>query len=73
MDVLSLIIAIIALLIAGAAFRRTGGIDELRADLESASESLGRKAHAAREKTADILEHIEDRIREGDEETDTEG
>lgn len=67
MDVLALIIAIVALLTAVVAFRRTGGIDELKADLESASRALGRTAHVARERTADLLEHLEDKIREEDE------
>ncbi len=67
MDVLALIIAIVALLTAVVAFRRTGGVNELKADLESASRALGRTAHVARERTADLLEHLEDKIREEDE------
>lgn len=70
MDVLALIVAIAALIIAVLAFRRTGGIDLLRADLESASEALGRTAHAARERTADLLEQLEGKIREEREERD---
>jgi hypothetical protein len=68
MDALALVIAIIALLVAGAAFRRTGGMEELRADLESTTRALGRTAHTAREKTADLLEHLEEKVREADEE-----
>ena len=67
MDALALIIAIVALIVAGAAFRRTGGLGELKADLESATRALGRGAHAAREKTADLLEHVEEKVRGNDE------
>lgn len=67
MDALALVIAIVALLVAGAALRRTGGLDELKDDLESATRALGRGAHAAREKTADLLEHVEEKVRGNDE------
>lgn len=67
MDALALVIAIIALLVAGVAFRRTGGLDELRADLEAATRALGRTAHTAREKTADLLEHLEEKVRTDEE------
>jgi cytochrome c-type biogenesis protein CcmH/NrfG len=67
MDALALLIAILALILAGAAYRRSGGLKELRAELESATRALGRTAHAAREKTADLLEHLEDKVRENDE------
>lgn len=72
MEALALVIAIIALLVAGAAFRRTGGMKELRADLDSATRALSRTAHSARAKTADLLEHLEERVREDGEKEEPE-
>lgn len=61
MGTFALIVAIIALVIAVAAFSRTGGIPEVR-----------RQAHEARERAADALSRMEDRMRpEGGHQKDT--
>lgn len=59
MEVLSLIIAIIALVVAIAAFARTGGVDEVRRQVDT----IGQKTEIARDKTADALDRLERLIR----------
>jgi len=54
MTILTLIIAIIALVIAILAYQRAGGIEELKRQIEAGS---------LREKTADLLARIEKKLR----------
>ena len=59
MEILSLIIAVAALIIAIAAFARTGGIEEVRRQVDT----VGQKTEVARDKTADALDQLERLIR----------
>jgi hypothetical protein len=59
MEAFTLLIAVLALGIAIVAFKRTGGIEELRHQVEG----LGGKSETAREKTADALNRLEHLIR----------
>jgi hypothetical protein len=70
MEVVALIIAIVALVVAVLAYARTGGIQELRGQvtaLGSTTESLRGKTtdtlDALRAKTADTLERLEKAVR----------
>ncbi|MFQ5850679.1 MAG: hypothetical protein ACE5JU_08825 [Candidatus Binatia bacterium] len=59
MEVVTLIIAVVALVIAVLAFQRTGGIKDLRRQVEVASS----KTETVRDRTADILDRLERLIR----------
>lgn len=59
MEFFTLIIAIIALVLAIVAFRRTGGIGDLRHRLDTLSATTG----TARDRTADALDRLERLIR----------
>jgi hypothetical protein len=59
MEVVTLIIAVVALVIAVMAFMRTGGMQDLRRQLETVSA----KTETARDRTADILDRLEHLIR----------
>jgi hypothetical protein len=59
MDVLTLIIALAALVIAVAAYSRTGGMRELGQQVQS----LNAASDSVREKTADALARLEQLIR----------
>lgn len=59
MEVMTLLIALVALVIAIIAFQRTGGIGDLRRQVEG----LSGKTETAREKTADVLDRFEHLIR----------
>ncbi len=59
MEVVTLIIALLALVLAVAAFARTGGIRELRSQLDS----VASKTETARERAADALNRLEHLIR----------
>ena len=59
MEILTLLIALAALVIAIIAFQRTGGIGDLRRQVEG----LSGKTETAREKTADVLDRLEQLIR----------
>lgn len=72
MEGITLLIAVVALIIAILAYQRTGGITELRQQLESKAsppdlkkqiEALGAMTEALREKTADALDRLEKMIR----------
>lgn len=63
MDVLTLIIAIVALVIAILAFQRTGGIHDLRRQMEDLSEKSEYATKGARDVTADALSRLETFIR----------
>lgn len=59
METLSLIIAVIALVIAVAAFRRTGGLRELKRQVQA----LGSTTEFVRDRTADALNRLEQLVR----------
>lgn len=63
MEVLTLLIAIVALVIAILAFERTGGIHVLRRQMEDLSEKTDHATKGAREMTADALSRLETVIR----------
>lgn len=72
MEGITLLIAVVALIIAILAYQRTGGITELRQQLESKAsspdlkkqiEALAAMTEALREKTADALDRLEKMIR----------
>lgn len=59
MEALTLLIAVIALGLAIVAFKRTGGIEDLKRQVEG----FGSKSETARHKTADALNRLEQLIR----------
>ena len=59
MEVLALLIALLALVIAGLAYIRAGGKEEIQKQMGD----LGVKTETAREKTADVLDRIEQMVR----------
>ena len=59
MDVVTLLIAILALVVAIIAFHRTGGIKDLRRQVEG----LSAKSEGVRDRTANILERLERFVR----------
>lgn len=59
MEIVTLIIAVIALVIAVIAFQRTGGIKDLRHQVDTASS----KSEAVRDRTADALDRLERLVR----------
>lgn len=59
MEVVTLLIAVAALVIAVAAYTRTGGIQDLRRQVDALSSASG----SVREKTADTLVRLERLIR----------
>ena len=63
MDVFTLLVAIVALVIAIMAFQRTGGIHDLRHQMEDLSTKSDQAAKGARDMTADALGRLETFIR----------
>ncbi len=63
MEVLTLLIAIVALVIAILAFQRTGGIHDLRRQMEDLTEKSEHATKGARDMTADALSRLETFIR----------
>lgn len=63
MDVLTLLIAVVALVLAILAFQRTGGIHDLRRQMDDLSEKTEHATKGAREVTADALGRLETLIR----------
>ncbi len=72
MEAITLLIAVVALIISILAYQRTGGLTDLRRQLESKTssvdlkkeiDSLAAMADALREKTADALDRMEKFIR----------
>lgn len=63
MEVLTLLIAVVALVIAILAFQRTGGIHDLRRQMEDLSEKTEHATKSARDVTADALSRLETFIR----------
>ncbi len=59
MEELALLIAILALVVAILAFRKAGGEEEVRKQMRD----LSATAEAAREKTADVLDRLEQAVR----------
>ena len=59
MEVLSLVIAVIALVIAVAAFMRTGGVRELKHQVQALSSTTD----SVRDRTADALNRLEQLVR----------
>jgi hypothetical protein len=59
MEIVSLIIAVVALVIAVLAYTRTGGIEEVRRQVKAA----GSAADTLRTRTADALEKLERTVR----------
>jgi hypothetical protein len=62
MDILALIVATVALVLASVAFTRSGGVREVRGQLES----LGSKAEGARDLAANAIDRLEDLVRGSD-------
>ncbi|MDH4192613.1 MAG: hypothetical protein OEY80_03015 [Nitrospirota bacterium] len=63
MEILTLSIAIVALVIAVMAFQRTGGIHDLRKQMEDLSSKSDQATKGARDMTADALSRLETFIR----------
>ncbi len=59
MEFITFVIAVAALLIAGIAFQRTGGIEELKRQVESRKF----KTDGMRDRTADVLNKLEGVVR----------
>ena len=59
MDVLTLAIAMVALIVAILAFQRTGGIHDLRQQMENLSAHSEHATKGARDMTADALSRLE--------------
>ena len=59
MEIVSFIIAVVALVIAVLAYARTGGIEEVRRQVKT----VGSAAETFREKTADALDRLERTVR----------
>lgn len=68
MDVLTLLIAIVALVVAILAFQRTGGINELRREVDAMGGHTEEVAQSARTATADMINRLEGLIRGKDKE-----
>ena len=63
MEVTTLIIAVIALVIAILAFQRTGGIQDLRRQMDDITSKSEQATKGARESAADVLNRLESFIR----------
>ncbi len=63
MDIFTLLVAIVALVVAIMAFQRTGGIHDLRHQMEELSSKSDQAAKGARDMTADALSRLETFIR----------
>lgn len=59
MEILTLLIAVIALVIAVAAFKRTGGVSELKQQVHTLSSTTD----SVRDRTADALNRLEHLVR----------
>ena len=59
MEIVTLIISVVALVIAVIAFQRTGGIKDLRRQVDV----LSTKSETVRDRTADVLDRVERFIR----------
>ncbi|MBI4391850.1 MAG: hypothetical protein HY575_08165 [candidate division NC10 bacterium] len=63
MEAVTFLIAVLALVIAVLAYRRAGGTQDLRRQVESLSSATGSMTEKTREKTADVLQRVERLIR----------
>ena len=63
MDILTLLIAVVALVIAVMAFQRTGGIQDVKRQMEDLSVKSEHATKSARDMTADALGRLESFIR----------
>jgi hypothetical protein len=63
MDVVTLLIAVVALVIAVMAFQRTGGVHDLRHQMDELSVKSEQATKGVREMTADALNRLETLIR----------
>lgn len=63
MEILNFILAVTALVVAVLAFQRTGGIHDLRRQMEDLSEKSEHATKSARDLTADALGRLESFIR----------
>ncbi len=63
MDVVTLLIAIVALVVAILAYQRTGGIHDLRRQVDALGEQSEEVAKSARTVTADMLDRLEGLVR----------
>ncbi len=59
MEFITFVIAVVALLIAGISFQRTGGLEELKRQVEASNF----KTDGMRDRTADILDRFERVVR----------
>jgi len=59
MEFITFVIAVVALLIAGISFQRTGGIEELKRQVEASKF----KTHGMRDRTANVLGKLEGVVR----------
>lgn len=71
MGAVTLIIAVVALVVAIAAYYRTGGVTVLKKQVESLTDAGGTMVSKAtdslRDKTADVLEKVEEAVRRDEE------
>ncbi|MDH4152163.1 MAG: hypothetical protein OEV01_00105 [Nitrospira sp.] len=63
MDVLAVLLALIAIVMAFIALQRTGGLKDLRQQIDALSSKTEDATKGARETTADALRHLEQLIR----------
>lgn len=63
MDVLTLLIAVVALVVAILAFQKAGGIHDLRQQLDDLSKKSEQATRGARETAADAINRLESFIR----------
>ncbi len=68
MELLSLLLSVAALILAAMAFGRTGGMRDLRRQLDA----LSTKAESARELAANTIDKIEEMVRGGEKSTGAE-
>jgi hypothetical protein len=63
MDVLAIILSLIAIVIAYIALQRTGGLKDIRQQMDHLSSKTEDVAKGARDTTADILQRLEHMVR----------
>lgn len=63
MDVLAILLSLIAIVMAYVALQRTGGIKDLRQQMDVMSSKTEEAAKGAREATADVLRRLEHMVR----------
>lgn len=74
MDTLAIILSIVAIMMAFVALQRTGGLKDLRQQIDLLTSKTEDATKGARETTADALQRLEHMIRgKGDQPSDTGG